>query len=174
MSKAIRILIAVACSFLVISAIFFFSEQSGGESYSQSTKVASALAKAITSMANDKFSERDLKTLEKALNLPVRKMAHLSIYFGLGFVLYLSVIFVLKGKSRPVFIWACLLVVIAVATADEINQYFQEGRGSSATDVLIDTVGGALGIYFYYIITDFVGHVKNLFKKKESNSQGDA
>ena len=61
-----------------------------------------------------------------------------------------------------------LTSVSFVASADEINQYFKDGRGSSVSDVLLDTIGGTLGIYFYYIVTDFIGHVRGLLGKKRN------
>lgn len=170
MTKIIRILIALAFSMLAISAIFFFSEQKGVDSHQESGKVAAKLAETITTSSGKKYSENELKTLERALDYPIRKCAHLFIYFCLGFILYLSVVFIQKNKRNPLFILLCLFIIIAVATADEINQLFKEGRGSSAVDVLIDTIGGAAGIYFYYIVTDFIGHVKSLFVKPQKTN----
>jgi VanZ family protein len=171
MSKTIKILIALACSLLVVSAIFFFSEQSGEESHEKSGKVASSLAKTIADMSNGAIKDYELRYIEKALDYPVRKFAHLSIYFGLGFVFYLSAVLIQNGKKRPLFILVCLVLVVLVASADEINQFFKDGRGASFKDVLIDTAGGALGVYFYYILTDFAGHVKALFKGKDDHAK---
>ena len=166
MTKTIRVLIAIACTMIAVSAIFFFSEQSGTESHEVSSKAAEGIAHMMTDNSSRSFSEKDMKILVNALDYPIRKIAHLSIYFFLGFVMYISVVFVQKEKMRPALILPCLLFVILVATADEVNQFYNEGRGSSPADVLIDTVGGALGIYFYYMITDFIGHVKKLFRKQ--------
>ena len=167
MNKLIRVLIALAFSMLAISAIFFFSEQNGSASHQESNQLATKLAEEITSLSTKtSFPNNEKNTVARALNHPLRKCAHLLIYFCLGFILYLSAVFIQAGKRKPVFILVCLLIIIMVACADEINQFFTEGRGSSVKDVLIDTVGGALGIYFYYIITDFIGHVKDLFRKQ--------
>lgn len=173
MTKIIRILIALAFCLIAVSAIFFFSEQKGSTSHMESGRFAAKLSEMITSSSDTKFSATDRIILTKALDFPIRKCAHLFIYFCLGFILYLSAVFIQKDKRNPVFILICLLLVIAVASADEINQMFKEGRGSSALDVLIDTIGGAAGIYFYYIITDFIGHVRSLFDRSEKNAGSD-
>lgn len=170
MTKAIRILIAVAFSLLVISAIFFFSEQKGGDSHKESGKIAEKLSEMIVSASKENsYTDYQKKTLTIALDRPIRKFAHLFIYFCLGFILYLSAVFIQKDKRRPIFILVCLFIVIGIAFVDEINQFYTEGRGSSMKDILIDTAGGAAGIYFYYIITDLIGHIKSLFKKQEQD-----
>ena len=174
MSRIIRIFIALAFSLIAISVIFFFSEQNGSASHKESGKFASVLAEEITSASTKiSFTEEEKKTVARALNYPLRKCAHLMIYFGLGFILYLSVVFIQTGKRKPIFILICLFIIIAVASADEINQFYTEGRGSSIKDVFIDTAGGAAGIYFYYIITDFIGHVKKLFYRQDGINKTD-
>ncbi len=170
MIKSIRIIIAVLCSLVVISGIFFFSEQSGGQSHAESGKVAEIIAKAITAPVRDNYSDKEIKVLVKALDYPVRKLAHLSIYFCLGLVSYLSMLFIWKGERKQIFILVCIGIVIVVAATDEINQFYKDGRGASVTDVFIDTVGGILGIYFYYFITDFVRHLKSLLHYKEKKN----
>ena len=165
MTKIIRILIALAFCLIAVSAIFFFSEQKGSESHIESSHVAAKLVEMITSSSKEGFTNDEKKVITRALDYPLRKCAHLFIYFCLGFILYLSSVFIHKDKHRPIFILICCIIVIVIAFVDEINQFYTAGRGSSFKDVLIDTVGGMAGIYFYYIITDFIGRVKNLLKR---------
>ena len=168
MSKSIRIMVALTCSLLVVLAIFFFSDQSGGESHAKSGKVAEKLAKIIEASSGNYYSEKELHRLEKALDYPVRKVAHFLIYYCLGFVTYISILFVQKWKRNHRYVLFSLLLVLIVAIADETHQLFIAGRGASVSDVMIDCFGGLLGVYSYYIFTDFFRRVINLFKKKET------
>jgi len=66
----------------------------------------------------------------------IRKLAHFTEFFILG-----SAISRLKWAVG----WAVLLI-LAYAISDEFHQYFVPGRQASWVDVLIDTVGGILGL----------------------------
>ncbi len=170
MTKAIRILIAAAFLLLAVSGIFFFSEQKGSDSHKESGKIAEKLAEKMIYMSEEEgYNEYQKQILVKALDRPIRKCAHLFIYFCLGFLIYISAVFIQKDKRKPIYILVCVFIIIAIAFADEVNQFYTEGRGSSITDIFIDIAGGAAGMYFYYIITDFFGHVKSLFKKEDQD-----
>ena len=43
-------------------------------------------------------------------------------------------------------------MVLLYACSDEIHQTFVAGRSGEVLDVLIDTIGGSLATYLYYII----------------------
>ena len=165
MKKTIRIIIAMLFWAIAIVVIFFFSDQDGDTSHIESGQVSKKAAEVITSMTESAFSEREVKTVARALEKPIRKCAHLLIYFSLGLILHLALRFVLWGEKHPKLVFLCLFIVFAVACADEINQYYNKDRGSSVADVFLDTIGGAAGIYFYFFVTDLIGHIKNLFKK---------
>ena len=65
------------------------------------------------------------------------KTAHLVEYAVLGFLL----LWATRRES------AAALLGIAYAASDEVHQHFVEGRHGSALDVVIDTVGIAVGVY---------------------------
>jgi VanZ family protein len=67
----------------------------------------------------------------------LRKGAHMAEYAILGLLLLRAL-----GRELP-----ALLGGIAYAVTDEIHQSFVRGRHASPIDVLIDTVGLALGIF---------------------------
>ncbi|WP_308645042.1 VanZ family protein, partial [Paenibacillus sp. EPM92] len=81
----------------------------------------------------------------------VRKSAHLIEYLILGFLTLRLLAGLLTNKY-----W--LLVVIALlfcsvyASLDEIHQSLTPHRTSMLTDVLLDTIGAALGIMIYMMI----------------------
>jgi VanZ family protein len=72
-----------------------------------------------------------------AVDIVLSKGAHLTEYAVLGFLL-------LWATRRE---GASLLLGIAYAASDEAHQHFVPGRHGSAFDVVIDTVGLAVGIY---------------------------
>jgi len=74
----------------------------------------------------------------------IRKSAHVTEYFILGFLLYRA----FRGSSIGSWnwrwsFWAVLLVVLWAA-GDEFHQSFVSTRTASVVDVVIDTAGGVL------------------------------
>jgi VanZ family protein len=72
----------------------------------------------------------------------LRKSAHFVDYFILGLLLYRALRGQAKGWHKR---WAILAVFLAFtyAASDEYHQSFEAGRGPSAMDALLDTVGAA-------------------------------
>ncbi|MFJ5621628.1 VanZ family protein [Peribacillus loiseleuriae] len=77
----------------------------------------------------------------------IRKAAHLSVFFVFGFL----TVAVLRYFSRHrVFSFGVpLACVFLYACFDEIHQHFTGGRTPLWQDVVIDTVGGLLGIFVF-------------------------
>ena len=67
----------------------------------------------------------------------LRKGAHMAEYAILGALLLRAL-----GRELP-----ALAVGLAYAISDEIHQHFVSGRHASPVDVLIDTVGVAIGVF---------------------------
>jgi VanZ like family len=67
----------------------------------------------------------------------LRKGAHMTEYAILGLLLLRAL-----GRELP-----ALAVGIGYAILDEVHQHFVRGRHASPVDVLIDTVGLAIGIF---------------------------
>ncbi len=53
-------------------------------------------------------------------------------------------------RSERVLCWMVFLFSIAYALSDEIHQFFVFGRQARFTDVLIDAIGGALGMVTFF------------------------
>ena len=166
MPKLVKIFLAIAVALISIAAIFFFSEQSGSVSHSSSMKVAERVAEDLVKMSPSAQNTNGIVLLSKALDYPIRKLAHLFIYFMLGLIIYLCLRFVLAEKVHPSYAFLVIIFVFLVACADEINQHFTVGRGASFKDIILDTIGGTLGIYFFNMIKDFIMHIRSLFRKK--------
>ncbi|GAF65009.1 hypothetical protein BTS2_1906 [Bacillus sp. TS-2] len=80
----------------------------------------------------------------------VRKGAHLVLFAGMGFLLY-SFFFFFKNKRRFSFLISLFLIIL-IATVDEARQLLNPDRTGSYQDVILDSVGGLLGISFALIL----------------------
>ena len=84
----------------------------------------------------------------------IRKCGHLTEYAVLAIFLWRALRQPVKNETRP-WNWPearlTLLLVMLYAATDEFHQSFVPGRTSLASDVLIDTVGGAAGLLALWI-----------------------
>jgi hypothetical protein len=78
----------------------------------------------------------DLGTGLGGWDLLLRKLAHVGEYAVLGALL-------LRALDRPL---PAVVLGVAYAASDELHQHFVPGRRGSPVDVLIDTVGVAIGV----------------------------
>lgn len=85
------------------------------------------------------FPNASPATLE-SIHFIIRKSAHLTVYGMLSFLAVRS--FRLSGLAWKSFVLA-LVVVLVVATLDELNQSFEPTRTSAISDVFLDLSGGA-------------------------------
>lgn len=129
--------------FLWMALIFYLSHQPGTES----SNLSGGLLNFFNTLVP--FDIEEINGLHTLL----RKGAHLSAYFMLAILLMIafgqSNIF---GKRRILFTFISCLVY---AISDEVHQLFISGRSGQITDVLIDCLGGALGIGFYSLLLRF-------------------
>jgi VanZ family protein len=79
----------------------------------------------------------DLGTGLGGWDLALRKLAHASEYAVLGFLL-------LRALGHE---WWALALWVSYAVSDEIHQHFVAGRHGAPLDVLIDTIGVAVGVF---------------------------
>jgi VanZ family protein len=90
----------------------------------------------------------------KEFHLVIRKCGHLTEYAVLAIFLWRALRQPVKNETRP-WNWPdarlTLLLVMLYAATDEFHQSFVPGRTSLASDVLIDTVGGAAGLLALWI-----------------------
>ena len=85
----------------------------------------------------------------------VRKAAHVTEYAILALLAWRALRKSSAANPRP-WIWSdarsALIFVTLYATTDEIHQAFVPTRQGSVWDVLLDTLGGAFGLLFLWII----------------------
>ncbi|OOE14457.1 VanZ family protein [Fictibacillus arsenicus] len=80
----------------------------------------------------------------------IRKAAHFSMYFGLGFLIYRALSLSILNK-RLVFIPSWVITIL-YAISDEIHQGFTPNRSPHIEDVMIDAIGGLFGIILAWLI----------------------
>lgn len=80
----------------------------------------------------------------------IRKAAHLSVFFVFGFLTVGALRYF--SKCRAFSFGVPLLCVFIYACFDEIHQHFTGGRTPLWQDVVIDTIGGLLGILFFHLL----------------------
>lgn len=90
--------------------------------------------------------------------LLLRKLGHFSEFACLGCLA--GWLFLLLGEQGLHRISSPLLLGLLAACTDETIQRFVEGRGSSLTDVWIDTAGVITGICIGYILRDLIMYCK--------------
>ena len=140
--KVIKFTLVICCMLI----IFMFSSNSGTASRKKSDSVIINLVEVIS---NKKVNNKDRdKYIEKYV-FPVRKCAHFTIYLILG-ILVISLLSEYRILNFKTVLYT-LLIVFLYACSDEFHQLFVSGRSSEIGDVLIDSSGGFIGSYLYYL-----------------------
>lgn len=126
--------------------IFVFSSADGSKSSSQSHTVTEHIVRVFDS----DYKIPDIPeegSIDSIYDNIVRKTAHVSEYAFLAVLWYFTVLCVIGTKKRRC-VFSCLFSVpfcVATAAADEINQYFTDGRTGCLADVLVDSTGVLIG-----------------------------
>ena len=84
---------------------------------------------------------------------------HITAFFFLAFFLAISLV---KGKNRSL-IFLAVIISVLYAVLDEIHQSFVPGRGSSISDIFIDSLGIILASIFYIILIEYRKNFKKRF-----------
>ena len=144
-----------------------FSSQNGAESGRVSEKVTRKLLqiKDKLEIVVDTYKETNeivirgikidpitKKRIDK-WEMPVRKMAHYTLFLCGGFIIYILLIHVFRIKSNTQLI--AIFFGMLLACSDEFHQLYSANRTPKMLDVCIDTAGVITGVIigtmFYYI-----------------------
>ncbi|WP_176461776.1 VanZ family protein [Anaeromicrobium sediminis] len=141
-------LIAWTLVILWCICIFAFSSDNAEKSSAKSKAVAQKVVEvAKTISSNNKL------TIKGNLEHYIRKLAHMSEYFILAFLVCNALKYTgLRVQGQIIY---SILFVLIYASLDEYHQTFVPGRDGKPFDVFIDSFGGILGICAYRIITRF-------------------
>lgn len=154
--KPLSFLPAIAVMYL----IFSFSSQDGASSAMLSRKVSHKAVVLADRILEKDWSDAQIDAYTEQIHYYVRKTAHVTEYF----VLAVSVAFPLYvyGIRGLWLVFLAGIFCVSFAGLDEYHQSFVSGRGASAHDVMIDSIGILPGI-FLVRITGFIGR-KTIFR----------
>lgn len=133
MKKYINYKLIFVITIMII--IFIFSHDSG----STSTIKSNILVNGFYNIFNFNINRRLLTKI-------IRKSAHISLYALLGF----SVSNYLIDFNKKIYINSILFILI-YSISDEVHQLFIPNRSGSIIDILIDLIGGIIGIILWRI-----------------------
>lgn len=130
--------IAVKYSILILwmMLIFWFSNQGGELSGEMSDGFISEIISVIEKVGNISLDNDKIITM---FVLPIRKLAHFSLYFVLG-ILWMSLLKEYNISLSKQVIYSILFCYI-YACSDEIHQLFIPGRSGNLFDTIIDILG---------------------------------
>ncbi|ARK32005.1 VanZ family protein [Halalkalibacter krulwichiae] len=101
--------------------------------------------------------------LEGFIEFLLRKAAHFSLFFVLGFLMYRALI--ACGFRRATSYIGSLIFVLMYAISDEVHQAFTPNRSPLVEDVLLDFSGGLTGVTLAFVL--FFKTKKNKRRKVE-------
>lgn len=153
--KRRNIIIRILTFMLTITVcitIFKFSSEDSGKSTGTSDFV-------IDCIINNNPFTKDLDNVQKEeikenIKMPIRKLAHFSIYTLLGITVMIHICTYEIDKYKKI---GCSLIIgMLYAISDEIHQLFVPGRSGQVRDVIIDTFGVIFGICIILLIQNLV------------------
>lgn len=165
LSKKIKVIICISLVLAWIICCFKFSQMDGQTSNSKSK---STINKALTTVAEfsndlgvtDVNTESNKKyTIIDKINMPLRKCAHIGIYFVLGMIL-LTLLTNIEIES-PIKYIVTIIIILMYATVDEYHQTFVPNRTGQISDVLIDLFGGVVACVFMRFFDDLKNRKKS-------------
>lgn len=157
--KRKNIIIRLITFMLIITvcmAIFKFSSEDSEKSTGTSDFVIDCIINVNPFTKNLDSAEKE--EIKENIKLPIRKLAHFSIYTVLGVttMCHVSTYAIDRWKR----IGGSLAIGMLYAISDEIHQLFVPGRSGQVTDVLIDTMGVLVGIGIVLVIQNRMGKDK--------------
>lgn len=103
------------------------------------------------------INNNNISRITNKLNYPIRKLAHFSIYFILGILIYLTTISFGASKKS---IYIIILICFIYSLTDEYHQAFIVGRSSKFLDCLIDTSGSITGCLIELLIINKLENIR--------------
>ena len=132
---------------VVIWAVIIFSASGDKRSVQHSSRISEPIVRWLIPDISDEAVRTTV--------LVVRKGAHVAEYSVLAMLLWRGLQGTIRkeqaGWSRRV-AWGAWLGAAAFAVSDEFHQFYVPGRQGSAWDVLIDSIGAAVGLWALWLI----------------------
>ena len=124
--------------------IFLFSSMNADNSNGKSKGIIKSIVVTTTNILHIDITDKKIDNIVIDLNYPIRKCAHVTEYLILGILLMEAI----YNKNNKI-IYLILGIIFIYACTDEFHQAFT-GRTSKFLDVIIDTLGGSLGVIFSF------------------------
>lgn len=140
-----RIILYIILTIVCMITIFYFSSRNTIESNGTSKGLIKYFVTIYEKVTKSNVNE---ELIINKLNYPVRKLAHFSIYFLLGLVVY-GLFLHTNMKHKLLF---SILTCVVYASFDEIHQLFVLGRTGQVLDVFIDSMGSIIGMILIKIL----------------------
>ncbi len=154
--KSMRLLKIVSWLVLFAWMLFIFHLSD------QPAVISAETSRTISQQILEVVREDPTPQMIRSFDAFLRNSAHFGVFFVLGLFAYPT--FVLQAWRRPFLI--SLLFTISYAFSDEVHQIFVDGRAFQFRDLLLDSIGGFLGILIAILLTYLVK--KRFHSKAES------
>ena len=139
-----------------MTIVFMFSNEPADTSQNTSLNTTERI---VDTFAGNSVSKEEKMLIVEKLDPLVRKLAHFVLY-TLGGVLIANFICTYNFADKKKLLYS-ICIGVAYACTDEFHQLFVEGRGALITDVLIDSLGIAIGACVFMCITKITYILKN-------------
>jgi VanZ family protein len=152
---------------LIMLIIFYFSSKPASVSGESSLRITEYIMKLYENIADKQVAEEQRADWLLLLEHYIRKLAHLTEYGLLAAAICLP-LHDRRLRGRRLWLWSVLLSA-AYAATDELHQRFVPGRSGELKDVLIDTIGAALGALTFVLIAKAAEQIRK--GRREVKSQ---
>ncbi len=139
--------------------IFGFSKQTGSESDGLSHKTAQVIIETTNNLHITSIDADNMENYIEKKQFPIRKIAHMSEYALLAFLVYIA--FLVDGLIFVKRWFDTLILTVCFACTDEFHQLFVPGRSGRVFDVCVDTTGCLIALIICFLI-----HKKRMKNKK--------
>lgn len=150
-NAGMKVLVFFLITMIIINLAFIWvnSAKVSTESNKSSNRIAKVVAEKTVKDFETLPKSEQQKHIKKA-NSSVRSMAHFAEFIPLGFLVYLLLLSLLYCDDYRRLCLACALFALIIcalcALGDEVHQIFVKGRSFEVKDILIDSLGSALGV----------------------------
>lgn len=150
---------------LLYLIIFSFSDQDAEQSGSLSYLISEKCVEFMNTISGKNWTVLFQQELAAYFENPIRKFAHFAEYALMGVLVYTMW---RPWKNRDKKLYALVIIwVFLSAAGDEIHQLFVPGRYGGFADVLLDTCGGAFGVFFCVLVEKVFARKRLKNNKKE-------
>lgn len=179
--RVMTALLFLGLSGIVMFSIYSFSAENGFDSQQRSEKVTEKIKKEVKTKLET--SEKGMKLSEKIQymvimhspygsdwNANVRKLAHFSIYFCLAMMIYITL--AILGVNKTLRFILTIGFCFCFAFGDEYHQKFSGGRGSSMSDVYLDTFGALVSTCIWTVVSWMCCAVRYIVQRVNAAYEG--